>query len=649
MRVLLVEDDIAIADLVARSLKEHHYAVDIAEDGAIGWEYAQSTSYDLILLDVDLPKLDGISLCQRLRHHRCETPIVMMTAKAASEHQIRGLDAGADDYLVKPINLGELQARVRALLRRGVVAANSLLEVGHLRLDPRSCQVTYAKKCLALTPKEYSLLELLLRHPTRVFSCGDIIEHLWTFDDPPQEDSVKSHIKGLRQKLKAVGATDWIENVYGLGYRLRERISNAEEDNAEEDNQKSLPQQYHQAVEELWEQYRETMEERFIALQQAIDSPILTPELRQTAEQAAHKLAGVLGMFERDEGTQIARHLEKIFETEPQPQQNQIVRSLLQRLGEILRQDKVSLADSVAESASLLSPSIPETIESESPQTWQKETKTEIASIRSWTVLAVDDDPIILATLKQMLEPWGMRVTGIDNPLKFWAVLSQVNPDLLILDVQMPQLSGVVLCQAIRANPAWQSIPIIFLTAHQESATVQQIFAAGADDYLVKPVVGQELISRLTNRLERIRLLQTLSIKDSITGLPNQFNSSQAIAALINCTSSGCFAIASLANLKQINVQQGHAFGNRILKQTGQRLQAIFCNGEVLGYWGNGEFILGIADTPKAVVQPQLLDALKTVQDSLQVIYHAAVVEYSSNSSTVRTLYQLANSLLANS
>ncbi|MBW4422324.1 MAG: response regulator [Myxacorys californica WJT36-NPBG1] len=643
MRVLLVEDDIAIAELVARSLKEHHYAVDIAEDGAIGWECTQSTSYDLILLDVDLPKLDGISLCQRLRHHRCETPIVMMTAKAASEHRIRGLDAGADDYLVKPINLGELQARVRALLRRGAVAANSLLEVGHLRLDPRSCQVTYAKKSLALTPKEYSLLELLLRHPTRVFSCGDIIEHLWTFDDPPQEASVKSHIKGLRQKLKAVGATNWIENVYGLGYRLRERISNAEED-----NQKSLTQQYHHAVEELWEQYRETMEERFFALQQAIDSPILTPELRQTAEQAAHKLAGVLGMFERDEGTQIARQLEKIFETESQPQQNQIVRSLLQRLGEILRQDKIPLANSVAESASLLSLPNPETIESESPRTWEvKGTKTEIASIRSWTVLAVDDDPIILATLKQMLEPWGMCVTGIDNPLKFWAVLPQVNPDLLILDVQMPQLSGVVLCQAIRANPAWQSIPIIFLTAHQDSATVQQIFAAGADDYLVKPVVGQELISRLTNRLERIRLLQTLSVKDSITGLPNQFNSSQAIAALINRTSSGCFAIASLADLKQINVQQGHAFGNRILKQTGQRLQAIFCNGEIIGYWGNGEFILGIADTPKAVVQPQLLDALKMVQqDSLQVIYHAAVVEYSSNSSTVRTLYQLANSLL---
>lgn len=108
MRILIVEDDEAIANLVAQSLKAHHYAVDIADDGSIGWECAESTTYDLILLDVDLPKLDGISLCQQLRDRRCETPILLMTAKNATEHRIRGLDAGADDYLVKPIDLGEL-------------------------------------------------------------------------------------------------------------------------------------------------------------------------------------------------------------------------------------------------------------------------------------------------------------------------------------------------------------------------------------------------------------------------------------------------------------------------------------------------------------------------------------------------------------
>ncbi|WP_206602866.1 response regulator transcription factor [Leptolyngbya ohadii] len=220
MRILLVEDDPVLADLLTQSLTQHRYAVDWVEDGALGLEYAQDAQYDLILTDVGLPRLDGITLCQRLRDIRCGTPVLMMTAKDASNDRIRGLDAGADDYLTKPINLEELLARVRALLRRGTGERSPLLELHDLKLDPIACTVTYANKPLHLTPKEYGLLELLLRYPARVFSLGNIIEHLWTFDDPPLEESVKSHIKGLRQKLKTAGAANWVENVYGLGYRL---------------------------------------------------------------------------------------------------------------------------------------------------------------------------------------------------------------------------------------------------------------------------------------------------------------------------------------------------------------------------------------------------------------------------------------------
>lgn len=628
MRVLVVEDDVIVADAIRRSLSEHHYAVDTAEDGVIGWECVEGTTYDLILIDVGLPKLDGITLCQKIRDRGCGTPILLMTAKDDSTYRIRGLDSGADDYLTKPIDLGELQARVRALLRRGTVAASTVLTVGKLQLDPRSCQVTYAEKLLPLTPKEYSLLELFLRHPTRVFSCGDIIEHLWTFDDPPQEESVKSHIKGLRQKLKAAGAVNWIENVYGLGYRLREGI---------EANQEPSTQSYDNQLAQLWQQYRGLMEERFAVLQQAIHTDPLSMELRSAAESAAHKLAGVLGMFDRDEGTQIARQLEKHFEGQAELPTEE-VRSLVQRLGDIL-----NLSAPVETDESVLNSSKTQDFDAEVLHGVRESQQ----ALRSWTVLAVDDDPIILATLKQLLEPWGMYLTGIDNPLQFWTVLSTINPDLLILDVEMPQMNGVALCQAIRANPTWQSLPIVFLTAHQDTATVQQIFAAGADDYVVKPIVGQELLSRLTQRLERLRLLQTLSTKDSITGLANQFYSSQAIAAQLRNHQMTHLAILYIPTLRQINIEQGHTIGNQILKQTGQCLQSSFGNREILGYWGNGEFVIASSQTTKTMLQQQLSDVVAMLQrqqiETPNLIYRFAVVDYPTDGLTLRSLYQTAS------
>ncbi|MBD3886708.1 response regulator [Phormidium tenue FACHB-886] len=635
MRVLVVEDDLIVTDAITRSLSEHHYAVDTAEDGAIGWECVESTTYDLILIDVGLPKVDGITLCQKIRDRGCGTPILLITAKDDSTYRIRGLDSGADDYLTKPFDLGELQARVRALLRRGTVAASPVLTVGKLQLDPRSCQVTYAEKLLPLTPKEYGLLELFLRHPTRVFSCGDVIEHLWTFDDPPQEESVKSHIKGLRQKLKAGGAVNWIENVYGLGYRLREGI---------EANLEQSTQSYDNQLAQLWNQYRELMEERFAVLKQAAYTYPLSIELREAAESAAHKLAGVLGMFDRDEGTQIARQLEKQFEEQAELAVEE-VRSLVDRLDDIL-----NLSAPVETGGSPLNPpsvicrakSARGNFESDVFQNGEDSKR----SLRSWAVLAVDDDPIVLATLKQLLEPWGMCLTGIDNLLQFWTALSAINPDLLILDVEMPHMNGVALCQAIRANPTWQSLPIVFLTAHQDTATVQQIFAAGGDDYVVKPIVGQELLSRLTQRLERLRLLQTLSTKDSITGLANQFYSSQAIEAQLRNHRTTYLAILYIPTLRQINIQQGHTIGNQILKQTGQCLQSSFCNGEILGYWGNGEFII-TTQTTKAMFQQQLSDVVAMLQrqsfDTPNLIYRFAAVDYPTDGLTLRSLYQTAS------
>ncbi|XWK90301.1 MAG: response regulator transcription factor [Phormidium sp.] len=223
MRILLVEDDLRLAETLAEALTDQRYVVDVVSDGETGWEQVKVLNYDLMLLDLMLPELDGMSLCQRLRSHGYNMPVLMLTACDTVTDKINGLDAGADDYVIKPVDLGELFARVRALLRRGNTCSPPILEWGKLRLDPSTYEVNYADKPLHLTPKEYSLLELLLRSGRRVLSRSIIIEHIWSLESPPEEDTVKVHLRSLRQKLKAAGAPDnLIETVHGMGYRLRQ-------------------------------------------------------------------------------------------------------------------------------------------------------------------------------------------------------------------------------------------------------------------------------------------------------------------------------------------------------------------------------------------------------------------------------------------
>ncbi|MCG8365285.1 MAG: response regulator transcription factor [Pseudanabaenales cyanobacterium] len=223
MRLLLVDDDQHTTELLEEVLTDQHYVVDVAADGQEAWDFVKSFNYDLLLLDVTLPKLDGINLCHQLRSQKYQMPILMLTARDSTQDQVAGLDAGADDYVSKPYKLQALLARIRALLRRGNPSLPPVLEWEKLCLDPNTCEVIYAGKLLKLTPKEYRLLELFLRHGCRVLSRSEIIDNLWSFEDPPEEDAVKALIKRLRQKLKGVGAVhDFIETVYGLGYRLKQ-------------------------------------------------------------------------------------------------------------------------------------------------------------------------------------------------------------------------------------------------------------------------------------------------------------------------------------------------------------------------------------------------------------------------------------------
>lgn len=223
MRILLVEDDTALAEALAEALSDQLYVVDWVKDGETGWGQVQAFAYDAMLLDVSLPKLDGISLCRRLRQQGYNLPVLLLTALDTSLDKVNGLDAGADDYVVKPFNLPELFARIRALLRRGSSLSAPTLSWGNLHCDPSTYEVIYDGKTLHLTPKEYSLLELLLRNGRRVLSRSIIIDSLWKSENPPEEETVKAHIKSLRHKLRTAAAPDdLIETVHGMGYRLKQ-------------------------------------------------------------------------------------------------------------------------------------------------------------------------------------------------------------------------------------------------------------------------------------------------------------------------------------------------------------------------------------------------------------------------------------------
>ena len=221
MKILLVEDDDRIANPLAEALRHQNHGVEIARDGIEGWDYAMAAQYDLILLDLMLPRLDGITLCQQLRAAGSQALILMLTARDTTTDMVIGLDAGADDYLVKPFKLEELAARIRALSRRSGDTKPSILSHEKLQLDPSTYVVTYVEQALTLTPKEYRILECFLRSPSQVFSRAALLDKLWDLDQSSGEETIKTHITNLRRKLKEAGCSETaIETVYGVGYRL---------------------------------------------------------------------------------------------------------------------------------------------------------------------------------------------------------------------------------------------------------------------------------------------------------------------------------------------------------------------------------------------------------------------------------------------
>ncbi|RME82419.1 MAG: DNA-binding response regulator [Zetaproteobacteria bacterium] len=222
MKLLIVEDDKKLAETLARLFREEGYAVDVAYDGEDGEYLAEVNEYDVIILDVMLPKKSGLTVCRELRERGVNTPILMLTARESVEDRVRGLDAGADDYLPKPFMTEELLARIRALLRRASDVKTPILKVADLQLDPMSRRVTRAGKPIRLTSKEYALLEYLMRNAGKVISRTRIAEHVWDMNFDPESNVIDVYISHLRAKIDKGFDRPLIHTIRGQGYMLSE-------------------------------------------------------------------------------------------------------------------------------------------------------------------------------------------------------------------------------------------------------------------------------------------------------------------------------------------------------------------------------------------------------------------------------------------
>ncbi|MCC7105901.1 MAG: response regulator transcription factor [Chloroflexi bacterium] len=221
-RLLVVEDEPRLGSSLEQGLAEAHYTVDLATDGEEALSFADTSEYDAVVLDLLLPRVDGLEVCRRLRARGFASPILLLTARDAVEDRVQGLDSGADDYLTKPFAFAELLARLRALLRRDSANKEPVLRVSRLTLDPASHIVRWGSADIDLTAREYRVLETLLRHPGWIVSRDAIIESVWGFDYPDSSNLVEVYVGRLRRKLAEQGAPPLIQTVRGAGYRVQE-------------------------------------------------------------------------------------------------------------------------------------------------------------------------------------------------------------------------------------------------------------------------------------------------------------------------------------------------------------------------------------------------------------------------------------------
>ncbi len=782
MKLLIIEDDIQLLEILKTSLK-NRYVIDSAQDGLQGLQLVGQGKYDLILLDRSIDGIDGLEFCQQLRQQGNQVLVMIMSTQGSTYDRVSGLDAGADDYLVKPFALNELEARIRALLRRRMVTELPVLTWGPLAIEPTRCNVTYHGTPVMLTTKEYGILELLLRHQDRIYSQRALLDALWSLDNGPRgEETVRTHMKRLRQKLKPIGAGDLIETVYGLGYRLNPALKapptsiaiisplGAPKVDSRDAESGAIESSQAQLIAQFWEKQAAKVLRRIQILDHSVQALQRNPsdeDLRSKIRQEGHILVGVMGsvciaehlptlqalgtwisgahlntpseiqvlhkqlgmltqMLEAATSGNVIRVQETVVTGERLPDRRILVVDgdrewVTQLMNEayrwgiqMVRAADPNLAvsaieracpDAVILNASInVGPTVGSTVDSTATIEFLKHLTHHCPRVPVWIVthdgdnglvaadrvaisnhrgqgffrksiplatlmglinqslldeaprysvpeakiLLVDDDRLMLLLLKGILEPWGMQVTTCNDPRQARKMLSEDKPDLMVLDFEMPEMNGIEVCQQTRNDMNTATLPILFLTAHRDADTMQKVFSAGADDYVSKPVIAPELMTRIFNRLERSQLFREQSQRDLLTQCWNQAGSQEQFELLIQESERlhqpVCFGVIGIQNLLSITRKLGYLASERILKGMADALRATLPTDSAIARWDSGEFVMLMPGMDARSGQQFLTSTIAQVQQTLdlekEMQFSTGVSEVTKTRNTLMALYE---------
>jgi DNA-binding response OmpR family regulator len=486
VKILLIEDDANLSEALEQALKKEKIVVDRAADGEAGWDLATAFSYDLIVLDILLPKLNGIELCHRLRSHKNTTPILLLTAQDTHSNRVIGLNSGADDYLAKPFDFEELLARIRSLVRRSSSDPLPILKWGNMTLDRNRREVTYNQQVLLMTPKEYGVLELLLSHRNRILTNDFIADHLWAAEAFPSANVIRTHVKKLRHKLKQSGVGDVIETVYGAGYRL---YPQPEEDELQPTlKQTSTPMQdaLERGLNRLWNQYQQHYVEQVIVFEQLIER-LQTPThidrqpIYLQAQRQIHTLIGSVGSFGLERASQLGCSIEQLLLT---LNVNQPESSHLQQLIKLVEKLKSELAQS---SQDRLTPS--STVPNQTTE--------------SSRLLIVEDDILLANQIAVEATRQGFSVDIATTVSEARSAIAQHGPNIVLLDLYLPDTPTHGYELLAEFSSATPPIPVIVLTAYESFTNRVQVAQLGGLGFLAKPLSPQQVIHAIAQILQQ--------------------------------------------------------------------------------------------------------------------------------------------------